>query len=330
MILNFKKQHLVIIICFLSSIYLILASYDQSEANPIKNNDNYCCYFSFSPIWLIILSPLVAIYYYYYYYHYIVQQQSTEKLPIVTNPTAITNMIRNISDLPRFQPIKPYEVCFINRTQPQCILDEIIYLSEKTKQFTIVPHLNSVSHDYIKIQIEFIQDYQTIITFIEYCRDTDRHSIYCNKLQRLFSNIFNPSKTIYTWGNIMELLRPYVIAGLFTRGNIFEAQNNNIQEQFKLWYNGQYPHTLPCHQYLKYDQQDNLLCSCAHRPYKTPSNQWSLPKAIAYTFDEQLTYYFFGVHQCLAISKLAHVINNRWTAQQLNQYNKNKRNSFSY
>ncbi|CAF4175115.1 unnamed protein product, partial [Rotaria sordida] len=61
-------------------------------------------------------------------------------------------------------------------------------------------------------------------------------------------------------------------------------------------------------------------CTCCHRPYKSSSCQWSISKAIAYTFDERYDYYMHDIHKCLAITKLGHVINGKWTSQKLNAY----------
>ena len=88
----------------------------------------------------------------------------------------------------------------------------------------------------------------------------------------------------------------------------------------KPWYNNIYRHNLQCRQYLKYDEIGSLTCTCPHRPYKSLSYQWSISKAIAYTFDERYDYYIHNIQKCLAITKLEHVIQEKWTREKLNAY----------
>jgi hypothetical protein len=119
-----------------------------------------------------------------------------------------------------------------------------------------------------------------------------------------------------------QQLEPYCKYRLFPSYEIKRSQYINIQKEFKLWYNCTFRHHAQCQQYLKYDEIDSSLCSCSHRPYKCSSNQWAISKALAYTFDEQLNCHLHDIHRYLAVTKLAHVIRQEWTSQQLKNYKK--------
>ncbi|CAF4208212.1 unnamed protein product [Rotaria sordida] len=234
--------------------------------------------------------------------------------------TINNNINRNINELPQFKPIKPCVLLYIYRAQAQFVLDELITEARKTKIFTIVPKIGSLFSNYMFIHVELVQDSQTIIALIEYCTERDRNSSYYHILHNFFTIIFDSSKTIQTWGNLLDLLVPYAQYGLFASSDVSQAQTINVQKIFKPWYNNIFRHDIQCQQYRKYDEIDSSLCTCCHRPYKSSSCQWSISKAIAYTFDERYDYYMHDIHKCLAITKLGHVINEKWTSQKLNAY----------
>ncbi|CAF3026554.1 unnamed protein product [Rotaria sp. Silwood2] len=112
----------------------------------------------------------------------------------------------------------------------------------------------------------------------------------------------------------------YVGHDLFSSNEVSQAQLIDVQKQFKPWYNNIFRHNMQCHQYLKYDEIGSSLCTCAHRPYKLSSYQWSITKTIAYTFDERYDYYTHDIEKCLAVTKLGYVINEKWTSQKLKTY----------
>ena len=316
----FYLSLLWMIYLFSISTYHVLGHNEQPE-NHNKNNDltleqwiNTASFALLSMLIGIVLTFLMI-----YFYHERHNQVLVEK----ENETNQTNIIRDINQLPNFKAIKPYTVLFIHRTQSHFVLDELIVEARKTKIFTIVPQISLSCFNYMFIHIELVQDSQTILALIEYFSETDRPSIYYNTLRRLFTIIFDTPNTIQTWGNIIHYLKSYQQYGLFSLTDVIHAQSNDIQQQFKTWYNQTFGHHIQCHQYLKYDEIDSSLCSCAHRPYRSSSNQWSISKAITYTFDEQFNNHIHGTHQSLAITKLAHVVNGKWTIQQLKDYKQN-------
>ena len=226
--------------------------------------------------------------------------------------------------MPNFKEIKPYIILFIHRRQAQFIFDELINEAKRSKIFTIVPKNKSLHPDNMFIQIELIQNTQTIILLIEYFNETDQNSTYSFTLRRFFATVFQSSNTIQIRGNIIQELRPYIRYGLFSMYAVTSSQSINIQKEFKLWYNRTFPHHTRCQRCLKYNHMDGSLCSCSHRPYKFSSNQWSIKQAIAYTFDELFNVRHHGIHRCLAVTKLTHIISQNWTVQQLKDYKHNR------
>ena len=242
------------------------------------------------------------------YYNYQQQQQQQHQneriiqLPDEENRLNKTEVIRNIPELPHLITLKPYGVFFIQRTTPSTTLNQLIMEAHQTKRFTIVPKLYSVYNDNIVMYIELIQQTQSVVIVLDCIYDTDMDTPFFNSLCYLFTIIFNPSNTIQTWGNLMDKLKQFLPFKIYTLDELKECQSSDIQKEFKKWYNKTYLHHIECHQYLKYDNIDGLYCSCSHRPYKSNSANWSLLKAIAYTFDEYLYnnacryYKTFGYH----------------------------------
>ena len=262
-------------------------------------------------VFIILCIGIISLYCILYYQ---IKQKNKTSSVSKKSPTMKTNMNRNLNELYQFKPIKPCVLSYIHRAQAQFVLDELITEAKKTKLFTIVPNIGSLHANYMFIHIELVQDSQTIIALIEYIKEIDVNSSYYRTLRQFFTIIFDSSKTIQTWGKPIDQLMHYTRYGLFACSDISQAQLIDVQKQFKPWYNNLFRHNVQCHQYLKYDHTDGSLCTCAHRPYKSPSYQWSISKAIAYTFDERYDHYMFDIHKCLAITKLGCAIAGKRTS----------------
>ena len=65
---------------------------------------------------------------------------------------------------------------------------------------------------------------------------------------------------------------------------------------------------------------DGPLCSCSYWPYKFLQDNWSLHMAVTYTFHEHLSSENDHVHECLAITKLSTIIQEKWTRQQIEDW----------
>lgn len=228
----------------------------------------------------------------------------------------------NLKNLHHFQPLQPFKLLFIHALQPMFVLDEFIVQAKKTKIFTILPKLNKEHTNQMLLQIEFVQETKSILTLIEYNHDIDRNTRYFHKLNTFFRILFDSSNIIQTWGNCKKQLAVGTGFHLFTHGELMKIQFLDIQQDFKEWYNNTFPHRIECSQYLKYNTLESKSCSCSHRPYKTKSSQWSLPQALAYTFDENLHTSIFDIEKILAITKLGCIAREKWSIQQLNHSKK--------
>ena len=256
------------------------------------------------------------------YYHYQRPNQTSIELFEEENLSNKKSIIRNIPELPHLLTIKPYVVYFLHRDTSPLMLHEIITEAKRTKRFTIVPKYESLYHDTTAIHIELVQQTHTILILIDSFDDKDTRTPFCDTLCQLFSIIFHPSNTVQTWGSLTAILKPFLPYEIFTISQIKQCRSSNTRQEFKSWYNKTFIHHRHCHQYLNYDNIDGPSCSCSHRPYKTFSARWSLIKAIAYTFNEYLYSHTYDITKCLAITKLADVIQHQWTIQQVEDYKK--------
>ncbi len=256
------------------------------------------------------------------YYNYQQQHRVSIELLNEENLSNKTKVIRNIPELPSLITTKPYVVFFIHRFTSTTTLNQLIMEAQQTKRFTIVPKLDTLYNDTVVIHIELIQQMQTTIILLDYFNENDMETPFFDTLCHLFSIIFNSSNEIQTWGNLIDKLKPFIPYKIYTINQMKQCQSTDIQKEFKRWYNKTFIHHIQCQQYLKYDNMDGQFCSCSHRPYKSISDNWSLLKAIAYTFDEYLYNNTFDITKCLAITKLADVIQQEWTIEQVEDYKK--------
>jgi hypothetical protein len=138
---------------------------------------------------------------------------------------------------------------------------------------------------------------------------------------------------------------------LFSLNTVHQINAIDVQRRFKTWYNQTFPHICG----LRPSHEDSSLCLCLHRPVKNATNQWSLQRAIAYTFREFLDksrtksrwsqrlslisnvhqytminskmkqtrthLIIYAVNDCLAVTKLMMVVELNWTKEQLQRFN---------
>ncbi|CAF1504663.1 unnamed protein product [Rotaria magnacalcarata] len=192
-----------------------------------------------------------------------------------------------------FIPLTPYRYVYIDETTSPVIAEDLIIQAKRTKKFTIVLHGDILSKE-LFIEIELIQKSQSIITRIQ---------------------IFKNSAPVYD--RIKTITFNY---GFFIYDKLQTVRLIDIRQDFKLWYNATFIHSTNCGQIIDFIVIDGPLCSCSHRPYKSSTGTWSLWKAIAYTFDENLYKTNSNIHECLAITKISKVIEEKWTRQQTLDY----------
>jgi hypothetical protein len=189
-----------------------------------------------------------------------------------------------LSVLSTFTPLNnDYQIYHINRTTSTVLVQDLIQLARKTTRFTMDTEIDYYTHEPALIQIEFIET-NSILLFIETCHLPCPSSVLFWLLQSLFKVIFHPSNVIFSWSDLLFELTNFLHYGLFSLNSIHQINNLNIQVRFKEWYNQTFLHKCG----LQPFDDDHQLCTCLYRLVKHKNNQWSLQKAIAYTFHEFL------------------------------------------
>ncbi|CAF2764375.1 unnamed protein product [Rotaria sp. Silwood2] len=258
--------------------------------------------------------------------------------------------------LPAFQPVKPYVVHFINH---RTLLTKIFTLLDQAKQtlnYTLDVEGDDHTNKSSLIQVEYINDQAEELTVLLFemahrPESTTRRFLF---IQKLFTMILHPSNTIFTSDNKKRQLCDCVTYQVFSNDLIDSMHTVDIQMKFKLWYNRQFPHDRSCMGTAM--GADHPCCHCQHRPYKYIDRRWGLQMAMAKTFGEFLDKQLrrsrwslgldqrlysvnekdrqlhsssqldreklihYAVCECSSVTKLAMVINNEWTREQLEQY----------
>ena len=308
---------------------VLLSIIDFVYGNPKQESNNYNdmiaklqqilyqIYIGFLFIIILILSLFcISIYYR--------QSNETESSKIIkkTKSKSIVNkktLKERLNNLPQFTPLLPVTLCIMQSTKNQTILDTLMEHVTHTTLFTMstpvdLPDINGISFNF-----GFIEESRIMIFTIDYCHNTDKNTPFSWTLEYFFMHLLQPSVKIFTWGNHLPQLKSLERFGLFTLDDINRNNFIDIQKTFTPWYNNLFGHAITCKQYLKYDEIDGPFCSCPHRPCKYSSMQWSLQRAIMYTFNERFSDRPHGVAQCLAIAKLNHAIEKVETLQELKQ-----------
>lgn len=254
----------------------------------------------------------------------------------------------DLSVLPTFTPLNACQIYHINRTTSPVLLQDLIELARKTSRFTIDTEHDYYTHQPALIQIEFIRR-ESVVLLIETCHLPYKSSVLFWLIQSLLKVILKSPHLIFSWGDAISELTNFIPCGLFPSNTIQQMNTIDIQHHFKEWYNKTFIHDCD----LLPFEDDNLSCTCSHRPVKNKNDKWSLQKAIAYTFKEFLDksrtknnwsrhldlknihqlsvmtkkennvrehLILYAVNDCLAVTKLLMVLEFEWTKEQLQQY----------
>ena len=214
-----------------------------------------------------------------------------------------------LNNYPSLQSLTPHTTHLINHTTTNSTMEHLIEQVVQTQLFTIATEIDCLTNKPALIQIECVGRPSTII-LIECWHLPERHAHLFNQISRLFLSIFEPTKEIQSWGDLSIALKPFVRFNLFSMSNIQDIHFSDVQQMFQEWYNGIFPHAEGCGPsaisildndsiYLHptdsdrnlssiTEQYDYLSCSCSHRPYKNPNDNWSLHAAVKTTFQEFL------------------------------------------
>lgn len=136
-----------------------------------------------------------------------------------------------------FKPRSPYRIVLINHRTHTILLSDLIYLTRRTKHFSIDTESNVDDNRPALIQIEMIQSYSsTVLLFEVYHIPTDRSSLQFWYIRSLLKAILQSSNTFYAWGDGAAELRMFLSYGLFTVDMIEQLNMKNIQSSFKNWF----------------------------------------------------------------------------------------------
>ncbi|CAM4957879.1 unnamed protein product [Rotaria socialis] len=269
-----------------------------------------------------LVSMLIGILISRYINHY---QLRDIKIAIQSSKEELLNMYsrdiefrksKEVKGLSNFMLFTPYKYVYIDQTTSPIIAEDLIIQAKRTKKFTIVVHGDILSKD-LFIEIELIQKFQSIITRIQIFKNST--TVY-DRIKQLLSTIIDVSNTIQIWGDINKNLFHYKDYVFFIYEKLQAVRLIDIRQDFKLWYNATFSHSTTGGQIIDFIDIDGPLCSCSHRPYKSSTDTWSLWKAAAYTFDENRYKTNSNIHECLAITKISKVIEEKWTRKQTLNY----------
>lgn len=223
---------------------------------------------------------------------------------------------RHITDLSNFTPLRTYVAYDIDPTTSMEIVDMLIQEAKQTTKFSFTTYYREES-DKTYFVIDFIQPTSSILINVEIFKDPPTLN---TKIQELLFIIFYSSNTIYTWNYLSFPPVEFLIYDMIYCPNSEKINANNfisIQHLFKYWYNRTFKHDENCREIIDFTDSDGPLCSCSYRPYKFPTDNWSLSMAIMFTFNESFHFNDNPLNQCLAITKLAIVIEEQRNRQQI-------------
>lgn len=315
-------MNILSILNFLNLIFIFLiikisSSYDK--INPLNHHHDISIrliLINFNVLIFLLIVVLVAMIVQYWLWTIIdsnIQSLKRKMMNMISKPMAMKKYASETTDLMYFLPLKSFKFYNVNRETTMETIEMLINEAKTTQRFSLVASDNQL----LKIQcltIGFIQPTSSIVIYVERFRE---YSTIYDKVDELISIILNPSNIIQTWGKPLEMSGGFHIFDVYLREKIFEIDFHDIQKIFKVWYNKTFPHHQGCNQMLDFIDIDGPLCSCPHRPLKFETENWSLSMAIMFTFYEKLEITIDHQWECLAITKLASVVQDEWTRSQV-------------
>lgn len=224
---------------------------------------------------------------------------------------SITGKNEQIKNFFVFKPLTSYYTYSLDNDTSSEIIDILIKEAKKTTEFTIVFHYIYQTN----MKLMFIEFYQIDSSHIVSMPLTwIQSSPIQDKIDVLFRYIFRPQNIHQLWGHIDYELIDYIHRRHLS-SNIF-----NVQDKFKQWYNETFPHDDNCEQLSIDKEADGPACTCACRPYKLSYEQWSLSRALYYTFDLCVDLPLDEIQQCLAITHLGTIIRQDWSTYEIEIY----------
>lgn len=242
---------------------------------------------------------------------------------------------RNSTVLYPFQPFKWTKVYTMDRYTALTGMGELIDQAEKTIQFSMYTKRNDQTKEVTLIVIEFFQmDHMTTNTVIFDLLNRPEQGTYIYAMmQILLLNIFQTGKKCFIWNeNQQRDLKAFVSHKFLSFYILKSMEMIQLQKIFKYWYNTTFPHHKDYCAAKDYID-DSICCTCFHRPIKDMNDEWSLPRALYFTFnefiyttDEELVCIPQDIQYsticCMILTKLLVTIEMKWTQEHLSQFKK--------
>jgi hypothetical protein len=152
--------------------------------------------------------------------------------------------------------------------------DSIYYLLNRTTTVDASTDLIEVAH----IEIACIDAHRPFVIMVETFHLPPTCTARFDLFISLFRTILSTKKIIQTWGPLQADLFEFIPFGLFHEDdfNLPATSKKNIQNDFKRWLNGMYPHSDRCPRYDHHpdddddDDDDRMMiddfrsCRCLH------------------------------------------------------------------
>ena len=247
-------------------------------------------------------------------------------------------------ELRRLQPLKPYRLHRIHSLAWIKVFITMIDLAQRTTTFSLdaMKANRGKNQETLSIAIEFIQPNEPIstlllITMSELPRP---HCPGYRRIHKLFNIIFHPSKKILTWANDCTSLSRLVRYKYLQRKQIARLNNIDLQSPFSQWHHQRYLRD-SFFRWCSIGEDDFVVFKCPDKLCKPTDGQWTLDQAIHCVFGEAFNYASkeydqpnskrhltasnkkknsFCVQHCLAITKLAMVVELDWKPEQIEQF----------
>lgn len=243
----------------------------------------------------------------------LINYQQLKKIFSMKNSQMKMKEKRHLTDLTPFTPLTDYETYDLDQSTSIEIIHMLIHEAKQTNKFSYTTYYDDKSNEKYSI-IHFIQSTSSSSSILIKIEMFERifNGLFYDKIQQLLTIIFFSSNNIiYSWNFLSFPPQEFQIYDIFYDNTDKINQKNFValQHHFKCWYNSTFNHNENCDQIIDYMDIDGPLCSCSHRPFKSPTDTWSLSMAIMFTFHENLQLDNHPINQCLAITKLAVIMN---------------------
>jgi len=147
------------------------------------------------------------------------------------------------STYPAYTPTY-YNILFINR---KTTIEELVAIREqiqKTSIFTLDTESTTVRYQPnipTLIQVQVCTSAPSTIIILEAQHLPTQQQQEFQLIQKIFDDILQPSNKIFSWGGIIEL-NNFIQFGLFDERQINSPENRDLQQEFKLHWDRNYPH----------------------------------------------------------------------------------------